>query len=121
MHGMARAFVTGGSGFLGRNLIAALRERGYEVRALARSAAARAAVEAAGATAVAGDLDDSAALAAGMAGCAVVFHTAARVNEWGPPAEFAQVNVAGTRRVLAAARAAGVPRLVQVSTEAVLV
>jgi len=116
-----RAFVTGGSGYLGRNLIAALRERGLEVRALARSDAAAAAVEKAGAVAARGDLDDAGALAAGMEGCDVAFHSAAKADDWGPPEEFHRLNVDGTRRVCEAARKAAVPRLVHVSTEAVLV
>lgn len=58
----ARVLVTGGSGFLGGHVIALLVERGYDVVALARSAAAADAVEAAGATAIAGDLDDPASL-----------------------------------------------------------
>lgn len=117
---MTRAFVTGGSGFVGRALITALVARGTEVRALARSATAAAAVEAAGATAVRGDLDDEAALTAGMQGCDVVFHAAAHVKQHGPLADFLRVNVAGTEHVLAAARAAQVRRVVHVGTEAVL-
>jgi nucleoside-diphosphate-sugar epimerase len=116
-----RAFVTGGSGFVGRNLIAALRERGDEVFALARSDAAAAAVRQAGAQPVPSDLSDEAALRAGMAGCDVVFHAAAQVGDWGRYEDFYRVNVLGTSHVLAAARAAGVPRLVHVGTEAVLV
>jgi nucleoside-diphosphate-sugar epimerase len=117
-----RVFVTGGSGFVGRYLLAALRERGDESVALARSDAAAAAVEAAGATTVVrGDLGDVEVMAAAMAGCEVVFHAAAVVNEWGDPEEFHRVNVGGTENVIAAARRAGVPRLVHVSTEAVLV
>jgi nucleoside-diphosphate-sugar epimerase len=77
-------------------------------------------VRAAGAEPVRGDLDDAAALAAGAAGCDVVFHAAAIVADWGDHALFERVNVAGTRQMLAAARAAGVPRFVHVSTEAVL-
>lgn len=118
---MARSFVTGGSGFLGRSLIAALRARGDEVRALARSDAAAGAVAAAGAEPVRGDLDDVAAMTRGMAGCDVAFHAAADVAQFGDVARIAHINVGGTERVLAAARAAGVPRLVHVSTEAVLV
>jgi nucleoside-diphosphate-sugar epimerase len=117
---MQRAFVSGGSGFLGRTLIAELTARGVAVRALARSDAAAAAVRAAGAEPVRGDLDDRAALDAGAAGCDVVFHTAAIVDDWGDAATFERVNVAGTERMLAAARAAAVPRFVHVSTEAVL-
>jgi nucleoside-diphosphate-sugar epimerase len=115
-----RVFVTGGSGFLGRALIAALRERGSAVRALARSDKAAEAVSAAGAEPVAGDLDDERALREGMQGCAVVYHAAAKVELWGRREDYLHVTVGGTERVIAAARAARVPRLVHVSTEAVL-
>ena len=118
--GIRRAFVTGGSGFVGRNLITALVERGVSVNALARSDAAVAAVEAAGATAIRGDLDSIEAMRAGMAGCDVVFHAAAVVTLWGDPDYFHRVNVQGTQNVIDAAKAAGVPRLVHVSTEALL-
>ncbi len=118
---MSRAFVTGGSGFVGRSLIAALRACGDAVRALARSDAAAAAVAAAGAEPVRGDLDDAGALADGMAGCDAVYHCAAKVEDWGDPGDFARVNVGGTERALAAAAAAKVPAFVHCSTEAVLV
>ena len=115
-----RVFVTGGSGFLGRALIAALSERGSHVRALARSAQSAEAVRAAGAEPVAGDLDDERALREGMDGCTVAYHAAAKVELWGRREDFVRITVGGTERVLAAARAAAVPRLVHVSTEAVL-
>ncbi len=117
---MTRAFVTGGSGFVGRNVIRALRGAGWKVVAAARSDAAARAVAAAGAEPVPADLSGPAALAAGMAGCDLVVHAAAKVEPWGARAEFHRVNVAGTENVLAAARSAGVPRLVHVGTEAVL-
>lgn len=116
---MRSAFVTGGSGFVGRNLIRALRARDVGVRALARSDAAAAAVEAAGATSVRGDLRDVDALTAGVGGCDTVFHCAAVVEEWGPRPLYQQVNVEGTRALLVAARIAGASTLVHVSTEAV--
>lgn len=120
---MKTAFVTGGSGFVGRNLIPALCEAGYAVRALARSDKAAAAVVALGAEAARGDLDDPKsveALRAQLAGADVVFHAAAQVNDWLPAEEAYRTNVTGTRALLDAARAAGVPRFVHVSTEAVL-
>lgn len=117
---MIKAFVTGGSGYVGRNLIRQLRQRGDEVRALARSAESIKAVTALGATAVQGDLDDVEAIQKGMAGCDWVFHVAATVTEWGPRELFRKVNVDGTANVLDAAKSAGVRRLVHVSTEAVL-
>jgi nucleoside-diphosphate-sugar epimerase len=115
-----RAFVTGGSGFVGRTLIAALHARGIEVMALARSEASAIAVRAAGGEPVRGDLDDVAAMTEGAAGCDVVFHAAAYVKTYGPLAEFMRANVTGTENVLAAARGAGVSRFVHVGTEAVL-
>ncbi|ATB49981.1 NAD-dependent epimerase/dehydratase family protein [Corallococcus macrosporus] len=115
-----RAFVTGGSGFVGRNLLAALKVRGTPARALARSTASMTAVTEAGAEPFEGDLSDVERLKAGMEGCDTVFHAAALVKGWGARSEFFETNVRGTERVLEAARAAGVKRLVHVSTEAVL-
>ena len=53
-----KVFLTGGSGYIGRATIDALIARGYEVRALARSDAATAAVAQHGAEPVAGSLTD---------------------------------------------------------------
>ncbi len=116
-----RVFVTGGSGFVGRQLIADLHDQQHTVRALARSETAAAAVRALGAEPVAGDLDDERALAQGMQGCAVVYHCAAKVEVWGRREDFQRITIDGTRRALQAAKAAGVSRFVHVSTEAVLV
>lgn len=117
---MQSAFITGGSGFLGGHLITGLRRQGVSVRALARSPGARASVEALGAEAVPGDLDDVAAMEAGMRGVDVVFHAAAYAKQHGPRADFFRTNVTGTEHVLRAAENAGVRRLVHVGTEAVL-
>jgi nucleoside-diphosphate-sugar epimerase len=116
-----RVFVTGGSGFIGRRLIAALKARGDEVRALARSDAAAQTVREAGAEPVRGDLDDARALRQGMEGCEGVVHCAALVKTWGKREEFFRVNVEGTERVVAAAREARVKVLVHVGSEAMLV
>ncbi len=116
----AAAFVTGGSGFIGRRLIGTLVGNGREVRALARSPEAVATVARLGAVPVRGDLADRAALTEGMRGCFTVFHAAARVALWGDRAAFARDTVQGTENVAEAARAAGIACLVHVGTEAVL-
>src|SRR5205823_7615351 len=74
-----------------------------------------------GAMAVRGELTDQAALRTGMAGAELVVHCAAKLAG-GPreAGEFRRVNVAGTRAVLDAAGASGVPRLIFLSTEQVL-
>jgi nucleoside-diphosphate-sugar epimerase len=114
-------FVTGGSGFLGGALLEALAERGETARALARSPAAEAVVAARGAVPVRGDLTDLDALTAGMRGAELVVHSAARLaGGWGDLDDLHRTNVEGSRTVLRAARSAGVPRLVLVSTEQVV-
>ena len=118
---LTRAFVTGGSGLLGRALIGALRARGDEVVALVRSDAAAGAVREAGATPVAGDLLDEAGVAAAMAGCDVGFHVAG-VNTLCPsdPSELERINVAGAAAVARAAADAGLPRLVHTSSSSTI-
>ena len=118
---MRTVFVTGGSGFVGGALLDALAERGETVRALARSPAAAATVAMRGATPVAGDLTDVEALTAGMRGAELVVHAAAVLRGgWPDLAAMQRSNVDGSRAVLQAARAAGVSRLVLVSTEQVI-
>jgi nucleoside-diphosphate-sugar epimerase len=113
-------FVTGGSGFIGGTLVRRLVGEGREVRALARSEGSAEKVRAQGAEPVRGDLDDPAAIRAGADGCALAFHAAAAVLEWGPREEFVRGNVTGTENVLAGCAEAGVRRLVHVGTEAAL-
>lgn len=112
---MPTAFVTGGSGFVGGALIERLRREGWDVRALARSEQAAARVRELGAEPVMGDLDDLR-----VEDCEIAFHAAAKVEDFGDPADFERVNVQGTRNMVAACRAGGVRRLVHVSTEAAL-
>jgi nucleoside-diphosphate-sugar epimerase len=114
-------FVTGGSGFVGGALIEELRDRGEIVRALARTPGAEKRVSDHGAVPVPGDLADGTALVDGMRGAELVVHAAAKITGGLRDLdEFYRVNVEGTRAVLDAARLAGVPRLVYVSSEQVL-
>ena len=114
------AFVTGGSGFIGGELVQRLVGEGHTVRALARSDAAAKRVEALGAEQVHGDLGDRASLERAAAGASVAFHLAAHLGEWGPWEEFERGNVEGTRNALAGCAEAGVRRFVHCGTEAAL-
>lgn len=114
------AFVTGGSGFIGKRLVRRLVDAGRPVRALARSDRSAAAVEDLGAEPVRGDLDDPDSMAAGAEGCELAFHLAAHLGQWGSREDFERGNVAGTRNAVEACRRAGVRRFVHCSTEAVL-
>jgi nucleoside-diphosphate-sugar epimerase len=111
---MTTAFVTGGSGYLGKSLLAGLVTAGYGVRAMARSSKAAEIVSAAGATPVRCDLDSAESLAGAMDGCELVVHAAGRLHGGGGHSAYTRDNVDGTRHALAAARRAGVRRLVYV-------
>ena len=110
--------VTGGTGFLGSALVAYLADAGLPVRATIRSEA-RAAVLPEGVERVFADLGDEESLVAAMQGCDGVFHLAASL---GPlPEDTRRSNVDGTARVLAAARQAGVRRVVYTSSSAAII
>ncbi|MFD6272167.1 NAD-dependent epimerase/dehydratase family protein [Nocardia asteroides] len=100
--------VTGASGFVGGAVVRALAGAGTPVRAMVRDpATAPAGVEVAVA-----ELGDTAALARAVTGVRAVVHAAALLGEFGRPAEFFAVNVAGTDRLMQEAAAAGARRFV---------
>lgn len=114
-----KVFVTGGTGFIGGEVVRQLRARGDEVICLVRTPEKGQAVAELGCELVSGDLGADAALRSGMEGCDAVVHAAA-MYEVGIPAkqrpQMWEANVAGTERVMKAALAASVPRVVYVST-----
>jgi dihydroflavonol-4-reductase len=118
---MARVFVTGGTGVIGRALLARLLERGDDVVGLARSEDSAGALTAQGVTVVRGEAWDESALADGMAGCDVGFHLAG-VNSLcvADPEPMRRANVDGAVAAVRAAAAAGLPRLVHTSSAATI-
>jgi nucleoside-diphosphate-sugar epimerase len=117
---MARAFVTGGSGFIGRALIRRLIAEGHFVTAFARSDDALAVVAALGADPVLGQLADSSTYAASASGSDVFFHLAAQTDVAAALDAHVDVTVNGTSAALDAARSASVPIFVHTGTEAAL-
>jgi UDP-glucose 4-epimerase len=116
-----RLLVTGATGAIGPAVLRASLAAGHEVRALIRGDAPSAAPP--GVEWCAGDLREPASLAAAVRQVDAVVHLAALLHITNPPPELQQeyerVNVDGTAHLLAAARAAGVPRVVLASTTAV--
>lgn len=111
--------VTGATGFVGTHLVRELLRRGANVRAFGRNRDVLDAVEVAGAEAVTGDLRDSESVRGACRGVSLVYHVGAFSAPWGDVREFEAVNVGGTRHVLDGCRAAGVGRLVYVSSPSV--
>ena len=122
---LGRVLVTGGSGFVGANLVTELLRRGHEVRSFDRAQSPlpthpRLDV-------VQGDICDSYTVAAAVDGIDTVFHTAAIIDLMGGAAvtdEYRQrsfaVNVGGTEDLVHAAQAAGVKRFVYTASNSVV-
>lgn len=114
-----RVFLTGGTGFIGGHVAHQLRLRGDDVVALVRSPNKAVALRESGCELVVGDLSSDEAIGRGIEGCDAVIHAGAVYKVGIPKSEHAAMyesNVRGTERVLDAAIAAGVPRIVYVST-----
>lgn len=112
-----RVFLTGGSGFVGGAILRRLTAE-HAVAAMARTPQAAATVSSAGADPVAASLES--VDADHLRGFDAVVHCAALVDDWAPRGAFERVNVDGTRRLLEAARTAGVRRFVHISSDSVL-
>ncbi len=112
-----KTLVTGATGFVGSHLVEALRRRGDDVTALARSPGKAAALSPLGVRVVAGHLHDRAALERAVEGQDVVYHVAGVVAARSE-ADFMAANRDGTRNVIEAAERAGVGRVVLVSSMA---
>ncbi|MBR0716805.1 NAD-dependent epimerase/dehydratase family protein [Bradyrhizobium liaoningense] len=115
---MTRVLVTGGSGFIGQHLVAALHDRGHKVRIL----------DVRPPTALSPDIDfvqgsvlDRAAVDRALAGIEQVYHLAGLPGMWvANKQDFHDVNCGGTEVVLAAAQSRGVSRFLHCSTESIL-
>ena len=108
--------VTGATGLLGSHIVEQLRKRGQPVRVLVRPGSDRSWLMLQEVEFVEGDITEPATLTRACEGVDAVYHSAAKVGDWGPWAEFQRVTIDGTRNMLDAAIAAAVRRFVHISS-----
>jgi dihydroflavonol-4-reductase len=115
---VSRYLITGAHGFLGRHLVRELASAGHEVRALAQAnVRGQKPLDTAGVTEHVGDVLDEASVARVLEGCDGMFHCAGKVSRKPEDAELLhKLHVEGTKKVLAAAIACSVRRVVVAST-----
>lgn len=116
-----RAFVTGGTGFVGSNLLQQLVANGWDVTALVRASSPREDIEGLDLRLAEGDVTDADSLAGAMPESVdAVFHVAASTSIWSRNnAMQRRINVDGTRNVLEAAIMRGAGRFIHTSTFAI--
>lgn len=120
-----KAFVTGGTGLLGNNLVRLLVEQGHEVRALARSRKkAEQLFSGLDVEIVIGDMLDIPGFAAKMEGCDVLFHTAAYFRDYYQPGDhwksLEAINIKATSALLEEAERRGIQRVIYTSSSTVI-
>jgi len=114
--------ITGGAGFIGSHLAHALLDAGADVRVLDDLSGGDRENVPAGSTFIHGDLLDEALLGESVAGCTLIFHTAAMVSvpqSVAEPDRCVAINLTGTQRLIEHARGAGVRRIIFASSAAV--
>lgn len=116
-----KAFVTGSTGLLGNNLVRLLVEQGYAVKALVRSPEKAAKLfHGLDIELIRGDMLDVDSFASKLAGCDILFHTAAYFREYYQPGNHWQIlkdiNVKGTIKLLKAAENHGIKKVIYVSS-----
>jgi nucleoside-diphosphate-sugar epimerase len=114
-----KILVTGATGFLASHLVPALQGHGYPVRALVLPSEDPGPLSRLGVEVHTGDVCQPDTLAPAMREVDAVLHLAAAIGVRRPMREYYAINVTGTRNVCLAARAAGVKRLVHVSSTSV--
>ncbi len=116
---LEQILVTGGGGFLGKAVIKQLIEHApCQVASLCRRRYPD--LEPLGVKQIQGDIRDPETVSEACKGVDLVFHTAAKPGVWGDYKEYEDINVGGTRNVIAACRRNKVRRLVHTSSPSVV-
>src|SRR5260370_4568723 len=113
---MSEILVTGGNGFVGRQLVAALQDRGDSVRVLALPTEDTTWLQERGVAVHPGDIRQRQSLVKPMRGADAVVHLAGLMGVWQPMEVYHSVNVTGTENVCRVALAEGVRRVVHISS-----
>lgn len=118
---MKNILVTGGTGFIGSNLVAALLKEGCSVRVMRRKESDLRALDGLDVETTFGDIRDADAVHKAVESCDTVFHTAAIISYWKKErAAMEAVNVGGTRNIVDACLKSGVRRLIHTSSIAAI-
>ena len=111
-----KVFVTGGTGFVGSEVLRQLVAAGYEVRVLLRRGSEGKLAVREGVEICCGDATEKATLVEALAGCDAVIHLVGIIREFpGQGITFERLHVEATGNVLAAAQAQGVRRYLHMS------
>jgi dihydroflavonol-4-reductase len=114
-----KIFITGGTGFIGSQLVKWMAETDHQLVCLARNTSNIQPLQEVGARIVYGDLNDKASLLKGMQGCDWVANLAGNFTLWEPDRKVYQhVNVQGVHHLMESALQAGIKKVVHVSTAA---
>jgi dihydroflavonol-4-reductase len=112
-----KIFVTGATGFIGKNTVQHLMESGHECICLVRVTSNKDALEAVGCQLVIGDITDKSSLMDGMQGCEAVINLANLYSLWEPDiSRYETINIGGTRNVMDACLETGIKKIVHVSS-----
>jgi len=108
--------ITGATGLLGSHIAEQLHRRGEKIRVLVRPGSDTRFLDTLGVEKVFGDLNDLPAITKAVQGVKTVYHSGAKVGDWGQWSEFQKVTIEGTQNMLDASAQAGVERFLHISS-----
>ncbi len=115
-----KAFITGGTGFIGGYVVRRIAKAGHKLVCLVRPTSRTEEMAGPDVELIVGDVSHRDILLEGMRGCDWVIHLANVYSFWEPdPSVYWKVNVEGTRNVLECALEMGIKKVLYVSTAVV--
>jgi dihydroflavonol-4-reductase len=112
-----KALVTGATGFIGFHVARYLKDKDVDVTALVRPGSDIVALRTLGADISFGDVRDYSSIEKALKGCSIIFHLAADYRIWVPdPDSMYEINVQGTKNIMAAAMDAGIEKVIYTSS-----